>query len=115
MDKSLKLFRVPGELGYLTHERPSVESQRPRQVEYWAHTDKPVPALSGAASQRLLALADLEQGSGPSIAHPGWLGGQAIPRLIVVARYEGQDAFGSSRLLADLDIATRRAGALMNR
>lgn len=115
MDKSLKLFRVPGELDYLTHERPSAESQRPRQVEYRSHNDKPVPALSRAASQRVLALADLEQESGPSVAHPGWLGGQAIPRLIVLARYAGQDAYGSSRLLADLDIATRRAGALMNR
>ncbi|WP_404435493.1 hypothetical protein LG322_10070 [Microbacterium aerolatum] len=31
---------------------------------------------------------------------------------MVIARYEGSDAFGSSRLLAELDLAARRAGAL---
>lgn len=114
MDKSVRLSRVPGELDYLALERPSISSvQSTREVDPWTPSYGMSPSLTPTASQRLRKLVHAElQDDELSVAHPVWLTGQAVPRLIVTAKYTGQDAFGSSRLLADLDLAARRAGAL---
>lgn len=114
MDKSLQLFRMPGELTYLAEERPLVPPGTIlRTLDSWTNPKPPAARLTGAAVNRLINLSAQEMASGEiTAAHPSWLDGQAIPRLIVTARYAGMDAFGASRLLADLDLAARRAGAL---
>lgn len=114
MEKSLSPSHVPGELDYLASERPSTSRGRLfREVSPWLSDYGLTPSLTPTASHRLSSLARAELTRDElSVAHPVWLGGQAIPRLIVTAKYRGLDAFGSSRLLADLDLAARRAGAL---
>ena len=113
MDKSLSLLRVPGELDYLATERPRTWRDRPfREIIPWFTGSDSTPPLSAVATRRLGNLARTGLREEPSVARPVWTDGRAIPRLVVTARYEGRDAFGSSRLLADLDLAARRAGAL---
>lgn len=110
MDKSLDRIRVPRELDHLSEERSGVQQPRQRRDESRRSSK---PALTPTASHRLRQLTQAERDSSElSVAHPAWLDGLAVPRLIVSARYVGQDAFGSSRLLADLDLAARRAGAI---
>lgn len=113
MDKSLNVIGESGELDYLVSERPSTWRDRPfREITSWTRGKDFSPPLTATASRRLYDLARLESEEQPSVAHPAWASSRAIPRLVVTARYEGLDAFGSSRLLADLDLAARRAGSL---
>lgn len=112
MNKSLQLQRLPGELEYLSHGRRHSAHDRATEIAQRDRRSRSEPTLRGAAADRLLSLARVEQEEGFSSLRPPWLTGQAIPRLLVSARYEGSDAFGSSRLLADLDLSARRAAAL---
>lgn len=115
MERSSELFRVSGELDYLVAAaRPGVSPHRsPRELNPWSSTTSALSGLSGAASRRLIKLARAESEiHAPAVAHPVWLGGRAIPRLIVSASYDGLDAYGVSHMLARLDLATRRAGAM---
>lgn len=112
MDKSLSLSHAPGELNYLIQQWPAMSRDRPHELRIRTDDVRPIPMLTSAASRRLSGLTRRELAAEYSVAHPEWLGGLAVPRLIVTAKYEGQDAFGASRLLADLDLAARRAGAL---
>lgn len=116
MEKSLRLFNVPGELDYLTSERTNLTTGRePRAIEPWTQRFDSMPSLTPTASNRLRDLARGElQDDKVDVAHPQWLNGQAVPRLIVTAEYTGHDAFGASRLLAELDLAARRAGAMQS-
>ena len=116
MDKSLELFRVPRELGYLTSEGALLPSslRSVRADDQGLSTQiMGAPALSATASRRLAGLFRLElSGQQLSTVHPTWLDGLAVPRLLVSTRYAGLDAFGASRSIARLDLAARRAGAL---
>jgi hypothetical protein len=114
VEKSLTPFRVPGELKYLSATRASINAgQASKKTVLSSPSPVSPPIFTQTASRRLNVLVRGElQKHEISVAHPAWLNGQAVPRLIVTARYSGQDAFGSSRLLADLDLAARRAGAL---
>lgn len=108
------LRRVPAELEYLSTERSAVASlSAPRARSSWSEDYRPPAHLSAAASGRLAQLVRLEASrEDRRVAHPDWLEGRAVPRLIVRARYNGSDAFGASRMMAQLDLATRRAGSL---
>lgn len=112
MSKSLQLQQLPGELEYLAHGRRFTSRDHAPELALRHHSSRSKPSLTGVAASRLVGLARVEQNGGFSSLRPTWLNGQAIPRLLVLARYEGSDAFGSSRLLADLDLSARRAGAL---
>ncbi|WP_223694895.1 hypothetical protein [Leifsonia poae] len=106
-------FNVPHELDYLAHGRPALMPERLLEVRRRPEEPRPPATLTKAASDRLTKVARAELAmEAHSVAQPVWLGGQPVPRLLVSARYVGSDAFGSSRLLADLDLAARRAGAL---
>lgn len=114
METSLSLLRVPGELEYLVNERQTASPGRglakasPLSGKYRA-----AQTLTPTALRRISSLAVAKPTQDDvSIAYPAWLDGQPIPRLIVTAEYRGLDAFGSSRLLADLDLAVRRAGTM---
>ncbi|MDL9979039.1 hypothetical protein [Microbacterium candidum] len=106
---------VPADLEYLaSSELPAGVALRvPPDHDRYA-PDKASPAtLSGAASRRLADIARAELPEADSaFVRPDWLNQQAIPRLLVSARYDGRDAFGASRMLARLDLAARRAGAM---
>jgi hypothetical protein len=104
----------PGELDYLTEKRQTIPPGKfVRTTDPWTYPQSQLPRFSGAAVNRFASLSRQEMSGGDvAVVHPPWLGGQAVPRLIVTARYSGMDAFGASRLLADLDLAARRAGAL---
>ncbi len=107
---------MPRELDYLADERPITWRDRPfREIVSSSSHHFSLPGLTPTASKRIGDLAQTEAERGFSVVHPPWLGGQAIPRLIVTAKYDGLDAFGASRLMADLDIAARRAGSLYRR
>lgn len=114
MDDSVGQVYPPGELDYLTDERQTIPPGAFLQTaDSWSYSRSLASRLSGAAASRFASLSRQEAASGEiAVMHPAWLGGQAIPRLIVTAHYAGMDAFGTSRLLADLDLTARRAGAL---
>ncbi|MBF4569500.1 hypothetical protein ITJ57_12085 [Plantibacter sp. VKM Ac-2880] len=111
----MNLFRVPGELEYLTAKEGAAahlkDSRNERRAPLVAPRD-----LSGVAAHRLTNLmrAELQQAE-LAIAYPGWLQNRAVPRLIVTLRYDGHDAFGVARALQRLDLAARRAGAMQRR
>lgn len=117
MEESLRLFRVPGELDYLASPGQALSASRSRRdVSPWLPPSSGALGLSGAAAHRLGGLArDERDQANFAVAHPDWLGGMAVPRLIITAKYPGWDAFGASRLVADLDLAVRRAAALHRR
>lgn len=108
------LRRVPAELEYLSTERSAVAPlSSPRTLSSWSEGYRTPAHLSAAASGRLAQLVQLEASKEDRrVAHPDWLDGRAVPRLIVRARYSGTDAFGASRMMAQLDLATRRAGSI---
>ena len=114
MDKSLELRRVPAELEYLSTERSAVTTpSSPGALSNWSDDHRELAPLSAAASDRLAQLMRLEASKEDRrVARPDWLEGRAVPRLIVRARYSGSDAFGASRMMARLDLATRRAGSI---
>lgn len=113
MEKSLRLFRVPGELDYLASERPGATHEAmPHDLDLRSRSRSDQMKLTATAARRINALARDESQQGYSVVHPSWLDGHAIPRLIISARYNGLDVFGSSRMMARLDLAARRAGAL---
>lgn len=110
MDKSVKRHQLPDELESLIQGR---RQPRPDQgMEGWHRRSVLNQGLSGTAASRLRELARAEEELGFSLIRPAWSSGQAIPRLQVLARLERSDAYGASRLLADLDLSARRAGAL---
>jgi len=92
-------------------EKPAAGPPLPaRSQSRWVDDYPQRERLSASASNRLARLAHLEATrEGPRVAHPDWLEGRPVPRLIVRARYTGTDAFGASRMMAQLDLATRRA------
>ena len=114
MDKSLVLLRVPTELEYLSTERSAVSlPPSQRTLSIWSEDYRTPPRLGAAASGRLAQLMRLEASKEDRrVAYPDWLGGRAVPRVLVRARYSGPDAFGASRMMACLDLATRRAGSI---
>lgn len=110
-DKSL----VPADLDYLSSsELPTGVALRvPRDLDRYGTFKSSAATLSGAASSRLADVARTEMAGVESpFVRPGWLNQQAIPRLVISARYDGRDAFGASRMLGRLDLAARRAGAM---
>lgn len=112
----MSLFRVPGELEYLTAMGRSATARlEESEAESRSLFDAPRD-LSGLAAHRItnLVRAELQQ-KVLAVAHPAWLQSRAIPRLIVTLRYDGQDAFGVARSLRRLDLAARRAGAMQRR
>lgn len=59
---------------------------------------------------RYLSIAERERfRSEPLIFRSEWTDGRPIPGFVLSAKYSGSDAFGASRMLANLDIAARRA------
>jgi hypothetical protein len=107
--------QVPAALEYLSSSdlKTGVTLRLPRDLDRHDPLKAHPPALSGAASRRLTDLARSEIVEAESqFVRPKWLNLQAIPRLIVSARYDGLDAFGASRLMGRLDLAARRAGAM---
>lgn len=115
MDSAMSLFRVPGELEYLTAKESASARLEDSVAESRSFFDVP-KGLSGLAAHRLTNLmrAELQQ-KDLGVAHPAWLQNRAIPRLIITLRYDGQDAFGVARSLQRLDLAARRAGAMQRR
>ncbi|WP_295786346.1 hypothetical protein [uncultured Microbacterium sp.] len=114
MDDAVRRVKRPAELDYLVEERQVVPPGKfLRTADPWAYPPPLTPRFTGAAVNRFASLSRQEMADGHiAVVHPPWLGGRAIPRLIVTARYAKMDAFGASRLLADLDLAARRAGAM---
>jgi hypothetical protein len=114
VDKSLALRRVPTELEYLSIQRSAAAAlSSSSALRSWSDGHGALAPLSAAASGRLAKLVRLEASKADrGVARPDWLGGRAIPRLIVRARYSGSDAFGASRMMARMDLATRRAGSI---
>lgn len=107
--------RVPADLEYLaSSDLPTgVALRLPRDLDRFDPFEAHPPTLSGAATRRLADVARSEMREAESyFVRPDWLNGQAVPRLIVSARYDGQDAFGASRMMGRLDLAARRAGAM---
>lgn len=106
---------VPADLDYLSSsELPTGVALRvPHDLDRYGPFKSPPATLSGAASSRLadVARTEMEEIESPFV-RPGWLNQQAIPRLVISARYDGRDVFGASRMLARLDLAARRAGAM---
>lgn len=109
-----ELVHIPSELEYLERQNPT----SPRRVSSdvltsWSSDFRNKFAIPQTASNRLTKLARSELTQRDfQVSRPSWLNDQAIPRLIVTAKYLGNDAYGASRLLADLDLAARRAGAM---
>jgi hypothetical protein len=69
--------------------------------------------IAGASARRFAKTVQAETAAEAiSAARPAWLDGSPIPRLVISARYEGLDAFGAAQIMAGLDLAARRAGAL---
>lgn len=111
----MTLFRVPGELEYLTKKGSAAARLNDSKSQQRSLIEVP-RNLSGVAADRLTNLirTELKQAD-LAVAHPAWLQNRAIPRLVVTLRYGGQDAFGAARALQRLDLAARRAGAMQQR
>ncbi|WP_309615468.1 hypothetical protein [Salinibacterium sp.] len=114
MENSLVLRRVPAELEYLSAEKSALTPlSSARALSNWSEDYREPARLSAAASGRLAQIMRLEASKDDRrVAHPAWLDGRAVPRLIVRARYNGSDVFGASRMMAQLDLAARRAGSI---
>jgi hypothetical protein len=70
--------------------------------------------IAPTTARRLRSLAKHEARSPePRLASPAWAREEEIPGLIIAQRYSGGDAFGISRQSAELDLAFRRAAALI--
>lgn len=115
MEKALQLANLPGALDYLTDARPRTRESRGNLLVGRSKFPVLEPSVTGATAVRLTGLAQIELAQDASYVNPKWLEGQSVPRLLISAKYEGSDAFGSSRLMADLDLSARRAGALFRK
>jgi hypothetical protein len=104
---------VPEQLAALARREMTVMDEAPdRAIDvplgYERHPIGPT------VSNRLRGLARQEARSRqPRIVTPGWSQETALPGLIIAQRYVGGDAFGIARQTAELDMAVRRAVALM--
>jgi hypothetical protein len=102
---------IPGQLAWLTSRKmTAMESSAylAERSEYQRHPIGPTVArrLRGLARQEARAQQQ-------RIVTPDWSPQGAIPGLIVAQRYVGGDAFGASRQTFELDMAIRRAAALI--
>jgi hypothetical protein len=83
-------------------------SSRPDHLDYLSHPIRPTNVV------RMRSLAMYENRSRQyRVASPAWVREEEIPGLLVVQLYSGGDAFGVARQTAELDLAVRRAAALI--
>lgn len=101
---------IPEMIAALADREMAVMDPAAADFEQFDYDRHPIGQNAGRRLRSLLR-AELEQQ--PRIITPRWTQERAIPALIVTQRWAGGDAFGCARQISELDIALRRATALV--